>query len=259
VLTDTAPPPATDRADRLDRVRKLLAKAERAGTPEEAETYTAKAVELMARHGIDEALLAADATRAGRAHDDAIGMLRIEMADPYSAGKARLLGWTAAALRCRWIMHGAAGGRVEAVTVFGFASDRERVELLYTSLLVQAAGRLVRLRPPRPGESVAAYRRSWLQGFAAQVHQRLVEAEERAAAGPASDRSAAAGTALVLVDRGAQVDRAYAEAFPALARARRPSLSGSGFADGAAAGRQADLGGPRLPAAPARELDGGSS
>jgi fumarate reductase subunit D len=46
--------------NRLDRVRKLLAKAEDGGcTPEEAEALTAKAVELMARHGIDRALLGA--------------------------------------------------------------------------------------------------------------------------------------------------------------------------------------------------------
>jgi hypothetical protein len=246
-LTPGVPPDSARRADRLDRVRKLLAKAERAGTPEEAETYNAKAVELMARHGIDEALLAADDPRR-----DEIGVLRIGMEDPYSAGKARLLGWTAAALRCRWVMHGARGGKVAAVTVFGFASDRERVELLYTSLLLQATGQLVRLRPPWPDESVAAYRRSWLQGFAAQVHQRLLEAEERAAAeacARAGDRGRAAGTALVLVDRGAQVDRAYSEAFPHLSRARRPSLSGSGFAEGAQAGRRADLGGRRLRAA----------
>ncbi|WP_181779917.1 DUF2786 domain-containing protein, partial [Pseudonocardia pini] len=203
------------RSDRLDRVRKLLAKAERAGTPEEAETYNAKAVELMARHGIDEALLAASLDPSDPRRD-AIGMLRVAMEDPYSAGKARLLGWTAAALRCRWVMHGASGGRVESVTVFGFASDRERVELLYTSLLLQATGELVRLRPRRPGESVAAYRRSWLQGFAAQVHHRLLEAEHRAAG---EDRSGAPSTELVLVDRGAQVDRAYAEAFPQLGKA----------------------------------------
>ncbi|MHA6794828.1 DUF2786 domain-containing protein [Pseudonocardia bannensis] len=220
----------------LDRIRKLLAKAERAGTEAEAETYNAKAVELMARHGIDEALLAA----AVPGRDD-IGMVRIAMEDPYSAGKARLLGWTAAALRCRWVMHGAYSGKVQAVTVFGFASDRERVELLYTSLLLQATTQLVRRRPPRAGESVAAYRRSWLHGFAAQVHERLRDAEQ-AAASAAEQAGGPGSTALVLVDREARVDRAYAEAFPNLGRARRSTLSGSGFADGAAAGRRADLG-----------------
>src|SRR4051812_48824809 len=148
-------------ATTLDRIRKLLAKAERAATPEEARAYTDKAVQLMARHGVDMALLAA--AEPGR---DGIGATRVDLADPYTGGKARLLGWTAVALRCRAVLHQAAGGRVAAVTVFGFATDRERVEVLFTSLLLQTAGELARGRPARAGESVAAYRRSGLPGVA---------------------------------------------------------------------------------------------
>jgi hypothetical protein len=227
--------------DRLDVVRKLLAKADRAATPEEAQTYTAKAVELMARHGIDAALL--DAADPGR---DEIGAGRIPMDDPYSAGKARLLARTASALRCRAILHEAWGGKVAAVTLFGFASDRERVELLYTSLLLQAGSGLQRLRPARPGESVAAYRRSWLHGFAVEVHRRLVEAESGAVAGQPAPQGGGRSVALVLADRTDRVDRAYAEAFPGLGRARRSTLSGSGFGAGAAAGERADLGRDRV-------------
>jgi hypothetical protein len=233
----------------LGRVRKLLARAERAGTPEEAQACTDKAVELMARHGIDMALLAA--AEPGR---DEIGATRVEVADPYSAGKARLLGWTASALRCRAVLHQAAGGRVGAVTVFGYASDRERVEVLFTSLLLQATAQLVVQRPPRTDESVAAYRRSWLHGFAVQVHRRLVEAEQRAerradehADGGDGPPGASAGAALVLADRRSRVERAYAETFPLLGRSRRTVLSGSGFAEGAAAGDRADLGADALP------------
>jgi hypothetical protein len=224
-------------ADKLDTVRKLLAKAEGAATVPEAETYTAKAVELMARHGIDTALLGA--AEPGR---DRIGPQRVDMQDPYSAGKARLLGWTATALGCRWVLHDARAGRVGAVTVFGHASDRERVELLYTSLLLQATGQLVRLRPPGHGESVAAYRRSWLHGFAVEVHRRLTSAEARAAETAAAPGGAGAGVALVLADRRDRVDRAYAAAFPRLAHARRSALSGSGFGEGVRAGGRADLG-----------------
>lgn len=229
-------------ADKLDTVRKLLAKAEGAATAAEAETYTAKAVELMARHGIDAALVAA----AHPGHDE-IGALRVPLCDPYSAGKARLLGWSAVALGCRWVMHRGAGGRVLAVTVFGHASDRERVELLYTSLQLQATSQLVRLRPERPGESVAAYRRSWLHGFAAEVHRRLVAAEqaaEHAAAGrhPDGGAGAAPPVALVLADRRHRVESAFAAAFPRLASARRSVLSGSGYAAGTVAGERADLG-----------------
>lgn len=235
-------------SDKLDTVRKLLSKADGAATPAEAEVYTAKAIELMARHGIDEALLAG--SRPGR---DEVATCRIAVADPYSAGKARLLAWTASALRCRAVLHEAGGGRVAAVTVLGFAADRARVELLYTSLLLQAGSQLAALRPAWAGESVAAYRRSWLHGFAVRVHQRLVEAELRAAE---SAESAAAATgarsspsaagpsvALVLADRSARVDQAYAEVFGRIGRARRAQLSGSGYAAGAHAGSHADLGG----------------
>ncbi len=238
----------------LGRIRKLLAKAERAGTPEEARTYTDKAVELMARHGVDTALLAA--AEPGR---DEIGATRVELAEPYTAGKARLLGWTAAALRCRAVLHQGAGGRVAAVTVFGFASDRERVDVLFTSLLLQAAGELAHGRPEPTGGSVAAYRRSWLHGFAVSVHQRLSVAEARAEvrAGARADGGAPPGAdgrvggacaALVLADRRERVDRAYAEAFPVLGRGRRRVLSGTGYTAGAAAGERADLGARSVPA-----------
>jgi hypothetical protein len=231
--------------DKLDTVRKLLAKADGAATSEEAQTYTAKAVELMARHGIDEALLAASLDPGAPGRDE-IGTCHIPMADPYSAGKARLLAWTASALRCRSVLHEAGGGRVAGVTVLGFASDRARTELLYTSLLLQAGTQLLVLRPERPGESVAAYRRSWLHGYALRVHRRLLEAEAAALAQtPAPSSSAAAGgrsVALVLADRNQRIDRAYAQAFPRLGRARRATLSGSGYAAGDRAGERADLG-----------------
>lgn len=231
--------------DKLATVRKLLAKAEGAATEAEAESYTAKAVELMARHGIDAALLAA----ADPGHEE-IGPLRVPVADPYSAGKARLLGWTAVALGCRWVMHRASGGRVAAVTVFGHASDRERVELLYTSLLLQVTSRLVRLRPRHRderhsderhrGESVAAYRRSWLYGFAAEVHRRLVAAEQVAA--DEAGGGTGAPVTLVLASRRQRVESAFATAFPRVPAARRPVVSGGGYAAGALAGAQADLG-----------------
>lgn len=230
-------------ADKLDTIRKLLAKAERAATAAEAEVYTAKAVELAARHGVDAALLAA---RSGASTGAGIGGTRIAVGDPYSAGKARLLGWVAIASGCRSVLHGARAGRVDAVTVFGYAADRERVELLYTSLLLQAVGRLVRVRPPGTGESVAAYRRSWLHGFAVEVHRRLTAAHAAAAeeAGHEADaaRAGAPSVALVLADRRHRVDRAYAEAFPRLGAPRRAALSGSGFGDGTRAGARADLG-----------------
>ena len=210
----------------------------------------------MARHGIDEALLAAAAP-----HRDEVATCRIPVADPYSAGKARLLAWTASALRCGRSCTRPAGGRVAAVTVLGFASDRARVELLYTSLLLQASTQLARQRPAWAGESVAAYRRSWLHGFAVRVHQRLVEAEARAA------ESAAVSARRRRRPRG----RRWRWCSPIAARgstglrrgvpADRPGPAGAAVRVGLRGGRprraRADLGGRAVSASrAARALDG---
>jgi len=114
--------------------------------------------------------------------------------------------------------------------------------------LLQAGTQLLRQRPARRGESLAAYRRTWLYGYAVEVHRRLLAAESDAEAGAAAERAgdpADGGNrsvALVLADRTARLDRAYADAFPGVGRARRSVMSGSGFTAGTAAGERADLG-----------------
>ena len=118
----------------LGRVRKLLARAERAGTPEEAQACTDKAVELMARHGIDMALLS-----AAEPGLDEVGATRMEVADPYSAGKARLLGWTASALRCRL--------EELTVTIGRFEFNAERVNNFRITAAVHENGRRFQLDP----------------------------------------------------------------------------------------------------------------
>src|SRR5262249_11766348 len=123
--------PFADTADPriLDKVRALLAKAESTGFAEEAEALTAKAQQLMARHSIDEALLAA---REG-ARDEPAGC-RVGIDSPYELAKASLLDVVAGANRCRSVWAKSLG----FATVIGFQPDLDAVELLYTSLLVQA-------------------------------------------------------------------------------------------------------------------------
>src|ERR1700758_4406754 len=83
----------------LDRVRKLLAKAEAEGvTPPEAEALTAKAAELMARYGIDRARLAA-ARPETRRPDSRI----IDIDNPWGQGPAHPLARVAGALRCQGV------------------------------------------------------------------------------------------------------------------------------------------------------------
>ena len=141
---------------KLETIRKLLAKAERASTAEEAEAFNAKAAAMIARHGVDEAMLAATGAR-----QDKISERRIALSDPYSQEKGQLAGLVGRALGCRAVVHPGHGrGQLTAVTIFGYESDLQRTEVLFTSLLVQATRELVRQRPPvGRTESTAAFRR----------------------------------------------------------------------------------------------------
>ncbi|MFI0791809.1 DUF2786 domain-containing protein [Micromonospora rubida] len=226
----------------LAKVRKLLAKAEDpACTPEESAAFTAKATELIARYGVDRALLAARDPAT-----DPVGDRVVEVVAPYARDKAGLLAAVVAPLRCRCVRRRHGSGF--AMHLFGFASDLERVDLLFTSLLVQAAHGLAGAVVP-VGEHPAAFRRSWLAGFAQVVGTRLVAAE----AGAVAD-SGGPSVALVLADRSDRVQRRVAEAYPRLRTAAPRRLAGTGFGSGAEAGRSADLGGQRLPPTRTRQL-----
>ncbi|TDB85454.1 DUF2786 domain-containing protein [Micromonospora fluostatini] len=223
----------------LSKVRKLLAKAEDpACTPAESAAFTAKATELIARYGVDQALLAARDPAV-----DPVGDRVVDVPAPYARDKAGLLAAVAEPMRCRSVRRQQGSGF--AMHLFGFASDLERVDLLFTSLLVQAAHGLAAAAVP-PGEHPAAFRRSWLAGFAQVVTERLRTAEADAAAhGGAA--SSGPSYALVLADRSDRVRRRLAEVYPRLRTAPRRRLAGRGFGSGAEAGRRADLGGRRMP------------
>lgn len=234
----------TDHDPILAKVRKLLALAEDpAATEHEAVTYTAKAAQLIADYGIDQALLA----QADPASDP-VGDRVLTMDAPYAADKADLLSTVARRLRCRAVQRTRRrdGRRELSLHLFGHHSDLERTELLFTSLLLQAATGLSRTPVP-PDEHKAAFRRSWLAGFRMAVGDRLADAERRAEAQSAGRfRASGTSTELVLADRSALVEAALHDAYPRLATARPRQLSGSGGAEGWVAGRQADLGERRV-------------
>ncbi|MGE5828198.1 MAG: DUF2786 domain-containing protein [Micromonosporaceae bacterium] len=224
----------------LEKVRKLLAKAEDPGcTPAEAAALNDKAAELIAKYGVDRALLA-----ASRPESDPVGDRVVPIDAPYALDKVGLLGTVAAALRCRSVQRKQWDGQRFTYTIhlFGYASDLERTELLFTSLLVQAAYGLAGAPVPT-WETPAAFRRSWLAGFTHAVGSRLRAAEQRASDEAESRRESGPSLALVLADRTGRVDRRVAEVYPRLRAAGPRRLRGSGLEWGYAAGQRADLGG----------------
>jgi Protein of unknown function (DUF2786) len=173
----------------LSRIRSLLAKAESTEFPEEAEALSARAQELMAKYSIDHALLAAETGQA-----ETPGGRRIAVDNPYEAPKATLLQIVAQANRCRVVWSRELG----LVTVIGFPADLDAVELLFTSLLVQANTAMLRTGGKRDGAGrsrTRAFRQSFLLSYAVRIGERLTEAADHAEQEAVAEQRAAGGTA----------------------------------------------------------------
>src|SRR4029077_16640045 len=125
--------PADERL--LGKIRALLAKAESTEFAEEAEALSARAQELMAKYSIDHALLAAQSGD----REEPSGR-RIPVDSPYEEPKGTLLNVIALVNRCRAVWSKDVG----LMTVVGFPADLDAVELLFTSLLLQANTAMLR-------------------------------------------------------------------------------------------------------------------
>jgi Protein of unknown function (DUF2786) len=217
----------------LDRVRALLAKAESTTFPEEAEAYTAKAQELMARHSIDYALLV---SRSGARDEPAVR--RIAVDNPYEAPKTLLLQAVASANRCKSVWAKDYG----FATVMGFPTDLDSVELLFTSLLVQGVRAMTQTGPrqDRYGRNnTRSFRQSFLTAYAQRIGERLHLATETVVAEAATGGEP--DLLPVLKARADEVQARFAELFPGI-RTRTISVSNrEGWAEGRAAADRADL------------------
>jgi hypothetical protein len=218
----------------LDRVRALLAKAESTTFDAEAEAFTAKAQELMARHRIDRAVLEACGHDGG---EQPIGR-RIGVDDPYADAKAVLLGNVADANGCQAVWTKGLG----FTTVFGFPDELDAVEELFTSLLVQATAAMRRAgsKQDRYGRSrTTRFRRSFLVAFAVRIGQRLRETVEATV----ETVGAETGAELVpiLAARTGATKAAAEAVFPEVAGFSPAATDGEGWYAGTLFGDQADL------------------
>lgn len=222
-------------------IRKLLKKAEgaaRLGTPAgdiEANLFNEHAAVLIAKHGVDQALLA----EKGEIQDAIISKM-IPILGTYAMDRRVLLGHIILAFGAKAVIipnHrvGTYQGKTYTIHVFAYESDMNRIEFLFEMLqpqmLLGAAAAYVPYY-----DNVRAFRKSWMSGFAAAVYNRLKRNETKAAA------DAGVGTDLVLFNRSAAVERAHDEAYPKLGAPTTRKLAGSGRSQGYAAGTRASLG-----------------
>lgn len=217
----------------LAKVRALLAKAESTTFDDEADALTAKAQELMTRHSIDHAMV-------HRADPGSVPSgSRVVIDDPYADAKANLLAVVAAANRCRTVWLDTYG----FCTLFGFPIDVEIVDVLFTSLLVQATRAITAAGSVRSSDGrsrTRSFRQSFLVAFAHRVGQRLRDATDTAAT--RAEEVHGGDLLPVLAGRRAAVDDAVARTFPHLVKQRLAATNYEGWVAGQIAADMAVLG-----------------
>ncbi|MGW1071488.1 DUF2786 domain-containing protein [Streptomyces sp. NPDC002537] len=215
----------------LARIRALLAKAESTQFAEEAEALSAKAQQLMARYSMDEALLAAHTDGPV----DGPAACRIGVEGPYESAKALLLDAVAEANHCRSVW----SGDHDFSTVVGFESDLELVELMYTSLLVQATTAMRRAGDAHHARGRSRrtrdFRESFLIAYAARIRDRLTTAADEVVAPQAAE------VLPVLAARDVAVGDTTSRLFPTTTSHRLKGRNAEGWARGEEAADAANL------------------
>ncbi len=233
------PQPGTYRADRADqapideralaRVRALLAKAESSEFPDEAEALSAKAQQLMARHALTRIVVESRAQAV-----QPVIARRLWLDAPYVSAKSLLVTAVAGANRCRAVWTEALG----FTTIVGEGPDLDAVELLSTSLLVQANRGMLDhgQQRNRYGESrTRSFRQSFLLAYASRIGERLRGATEAAVKQVVDEAAADARLLPVLRAQSERVNAACEELFPNMYSQGMSITNGAGWAAGRAA------------------------
>lgn len=223
-----------------DKIRALLDKAESTASEHESSALMAKAQELMLKFAISEAELAQrDPNRKTRPI-----VKNIDFGKNTTGIKALriLLAGIADINRCKVWMN--SGRRI--LSIAGFEEDVEFVEMLYRSIEFQM-GMAVITELPRAkslGVNAATFKTNFMYGYVGRVISRLREAQRVAVQ---HETTLSSSTALVLVDRKAQVDAFVTETVGKLGSGpkARNRANGAAWAAGAAAGDRADVSGGR--------------
>jgi hypothetical protein len=205
----------------VDVVQKLLAKAERAGSEAEAETFFAKATELMTKYAIDSAQL-----QSLDSHVKAIHVI-LRVHGPYAKAKAHILDGVAGSYNCELVANPrlAEAGNLE-VHLFGYESDINAVKSLYNSLLIFAmreAGRGMRRNPQVHGKTFC---QSFYLGFSVRIAARLAETRQSALADTETSK------ALVFVGRKKDATDLQNATFGRLGKTRLNNRSHEGWSSG---------------------------
>jgi uncharacterized protein DUF2786 len=222
----------------INKIKALLRTAEEGGLePEAAESYRAKAMALIAKHGIDQALVNDRGQR-----EDKPECRQYVIKGSYGKRRVAFAYHVAEALRCTSILMGTEQKRSDyKLYVYGFGTDLDLFEMLWASLDLQLANELSKAVENKParvhGRTFSA---NFIGSYADRVVERL-EAIQNIAVQEVHNTEP--GAALVLVKRSDSVQNLFKASH---SRVRKSTTSSkfdpSGSMAGSAAGNRANLG-----------------
>lgn len=229
----------------IDKIQKLIRKAESTNSPHEAEALYAKAQALMTQWAIDEAML----SREGKSSDkivtehftmkrsglfNAMVEMAVEIAD-------------ANGVRC--LLYSPERFKEHAgVDFIGWKSDVDKVKMLYTSMWLQCAREQNREMPDYIKKSSGAgkWRRSYRSAYARRIGERLREVKRVTEQEAIKDSGSSSGMELAIIDRGKQVQLYMDSLNTRPSKQRRTQTDWAAADAGRSAANRADLGQTRV-------------
>lgn len=216
----------------VNKIQALLAKAESTNSEHEAEMFRAKAFELAAKYGMENAL------ETTPENPDVVQMREFVIKGQYLLRRAMLLNVIVKALNGKAIRMGGSKGQ-ELMFVYAYSRDLDMIDMLWKSLDLQLASAVRNAYVPY-GTNARTFRTSFITAFASAVGLRLQEIYNRQKVEAANS---VPGAALVLVTREENVENAYRVAHPKVRTTVVRTGYNSGYDAGKTAGNRARLGG----------------
>lgn len=209
------------------RVLAMLAKAESTDSPEEADTFFAKAQDLIAQHGIEEAELA----KVGRLADGtAMEREEIEIPGSYKIAKGSIL-WAIG--KNNGVLITRTTGKGLKFMMVGRESDLALVRAMFGSILTTAERHLASEHIPS-WESTRSFRHSFFLGFASRLNARLAQSNAQATGGSTTG-------ALVVANRISEAEAFLRDKGYSLQKTSGSSSSRAGGKAGMSAADRASL------------------
>jgi hypothetical protein len=215
--------------DQLDRIRKLLAKAERLpDTDPECIAIMERVTVLCTKYQIDRA----QAQQSGSEPQETVSNILLPVTRPFRQRQS-LVCTVYEHFDCSAVL---IGDRVE---VFGFQSNMTMAAMLLASLTVQGERKWAAWDDPVKKSHYLQSRRAFWQDYRNVIHTRLAATKKKVT----DDEP---GAALVLYDRSKAGESAMHQKYPKLRTSYTRAGNAAGAAAGRQAGREADIGQSRF-------------